>query len=41
MVYFMALDPEITKKLREEVLKHCGPTDAPTIERIRNMKYSQ
>lgn len=39
MVYFMALDPEITKKLREEVLKHCGPTDAPTIERIRNMKY--
>lgn len=38
IVYFMALDPRITKRLREEVLEYC-PNDVPTPGEIKNMKY--
>jgi hypothetical protein len=41
MVYFMAIDPEVTRRLREEVLEHCGLIDPPTFERIKGMKFSE
>ncbi|KAJ7159959.1 cytochrome P450 monooxygenase CYP63 [Mycena crocata] len=39
VTYFMAIYPEVAKKLREEVLEHCGLHGAPTYENIKNMKY--
>ncbi|KAF7290302.1 Cytochrome P450 [Mycena chlorophos] len=39
VVYFIAIYPEVGKKLRAEVLEHCGPDRAPTFENIRDMKY--
>ncbi|KAF5361432.1 hypothetical protein D9758_006163 [Tetrapyrgos nigripes] len=39
VVYFMAIYPDIARKLRNEVLEHCGPRSPPTYEQIRNMKY--
>lgn len=41
VVYFMALHPEVAQKLRAEVLEHCGLDGAPTVDRIRNLKYSE
>jgi cytochrome P450 len=40
VTYFMAIHPNVTKRLRAEVLAHCGPNNAPTYESIRNLKYS-
>jgi hypothetical protein len=40
VTYFMAIYPDIAKRLRSEVLEHCGAQGAPTYEQIRNMKYS-
>lgn len=36
----MAMHPDVAKRLRAEVLEHCGPDGAPTFETIKNMKYS-
>ncbi|RXW17143.1 hypothetical protein EST38_g8710 [Candolleomyces aberdarensis] len=39
IIYFLALHPDVTEKLRAEVLKHCGPTSPGTFDNFRNMKY--
>ncbi|KAJ7320810.1 cytochrome P450 monooxygenase CYP63 [Mycena albidolilacea] len=39
ITYFMAIYPDMARKLRAEVLEHCGPHGAPTYENIRDMKY--
>ncbi|KZT30241.1 cytochrome P450 monooxygenase CYP63 [Neolentinus lepideus HHB14362 ss-1] len=39
VTYFMAMHPEVTRRLRAEVLHHCGPTGIPTYENIRNLRY--
>lgn len=36
----MAIYPDVTQRLRAEVLEHCGPTSSPTFEHFRDMKYS-
>ena len=36
----MAIHPDVTQKLRAEVLEHCGPTSFPTFEHFKHMKYS-
>ena len=36
----MAIHPDVTQRLRAEVLEHCGPTSFPTFENFRDMKYS-
>lgn len=40
VTYFMAIYPDMARKLRAEVLEHCGARGAPTYENIRDMKYS-
>ena len=40
ITYFMAIHPDVTQKLRTEVLERCGPTSSPTFEHFRDMKYS-
>ncbi|KAJ7078425.1 cytochrome P450 monooxygenase CYP63 [Mycena belliarum] len=39
VTYFMAIYPEVARKLRADVLSHCGPHGMPTYEHIRDMKY--
>ena len=39
-VYFMALDPAVTRRLRAEVLEHCGRDGAPTPDALKAMTYS-
>ncbi|KAF7369356.1 hypothetical protein MVEN_00264200 [Mycena venus] len=39
LIYFLAMYPHVTARLREEILVHVGPTDAPTYEDIKPMKY--
>ncbi|KAK7018487.1 cytochrome P450 monooxygenase CYP63 [Favolaschia claudopus] len=39
VTYFMAIYPDMARKLRAEVLEHCGPHGAPTYENIRDMRY--
>ncbi|KAE9397925.1 cytochrome P450 monooxygenase CYP63 [Gymnopus androsaceus JB14] len=39
VTYFMAIYPEVTKKLRAEVLEHCGSAGSITYEQLRNLKY--
>ncbi|KAF8824298.1 hypothetical protein HHX47_DHR8000411 [Lentinula edodes] len=39
VTYFMAIYPEITKRLRSEVLEHCGTSGSVTYEQLRNLKY--
>lgn len=39
LTYFMAIHPDVTAKLRAEVLDHCGSTKSGTFENFRNMKY--
>ncbi|KAL0948004.1 hypothetical protein HGRIS_010626 [Hohenbuehelia grisea] len=39
VVYFMAVHPEVARKLRAEALQQCGAHGAPTYESIRNLKY--
>ena len=36
----MAIHPDVTQRLRAEVLEHCGSTASPTFEHFRDMKYS-
>ena len=40
ITYLMAMYPQVAKKLRTEVLEHCGLTNPATFETVRNMKYS-
>ncbi|KAH6916347.1 cytochrome P450 [Coprinopsis sp. MPI-PUGE-AT-0042] len=37
--YFLAMRPEVMKKLREEILSQVGPSKAPTYDDVRTMKY--
>jgi len=39
VTYFLAMHPEVAKKLRAEVLEYCGSNGAPTFETIKAMKY--
>ncbi|QRV90259.1 cytochrome P450 family protein [Ceratobasidium sp. AG-Ba] len=38
-VYLLATDPGALAKLRAEILKHVGPTDYPTAQHFKEMKY--
>ncbi|KAF8996816.1 cytochrome P450 monooxygenase pc-3 [Cyathus striatus] len=38
-VYMMAEHPHLTQRLREEILSKVGPTNHPTYENIRELKY--
>ncbi|RDX53659.1 cytochrome P450 monooxygenase pc-3 [Lentinus brumalis] len=38
-VYLLCMYPEVFKRLRAEVLEHIGPTQMPSFEDIRTMKY--
>lgn len=38
-IYLLALDPDVLAKLRKEVLDVVGPTERPTFDHIREMKY--
>ena len=40
ITYFLALHPNVARKLREEVLDVCGYS-TPTYETIKNLKYSE
>ncbi|PCH34632.1 cytochrome P450 monooxygenase CYP63 [Wolfiporia cocos MD-104 SS10] len=39
VTYFLALHPDVAKKLRAEVLEHCGVDGIPTFATIKNMRY--
>ncbi|KAH6905109.1 cytochrome P450 monooxygenase CYP63, partial [Coprinopsis sp. MPI-PUGE-AT-0042] len=39
LTYILAIRPDVADRLRQEVLEFCGPTSAPTYERIKKMKY--
>ncbi|KAI0638092.1 cytochrome P450 monooxygenase pc-3 [Trametes polyzona] len=39
VVYLMALYPHVFQRLRAEVLEKVGPTQMPTFDDVRNMKY--
>ncbi|KAJ7302551.1 cytochrome P450 monooxygenase pc-1, partial [Mycena albidolilacea] len=38
-IYMLAEHPEILTKLREEILRIVGPTQRPTFDNFRDMKY--
>ncbi|KAJ7645438.1 cytochrome P450 [Mycena polygramma] len=39
IMYFLAMYPDINRRLREEILEHVGPTRRPTYDDIRDMKF--
>ncbi|KAJ7115327.1 cytochrome P450 monooxygenase pc-1 [Mycena epipterygia] len=39
IIYFLAMYPDVTVRLREEIMACVGPTNAPTYEDIKPMKY--
>lgn len=39
VTYAMAMYPDIARKMREEVLQHCGSTQSPTFEKIKALRY--
>ncbi|KAH7911458.1 cytochrome P450 [Hygrophoropsis aurantiaca] len=39
VVYFLATHPQVLARLREEILTKIGPTNRPTYDDIREMKY--
>ncbi|KAH9840624.1 cytochrome P450 [Rhodofomes roseus] len=39
VTYFLAMHPDVAKRLRAEVLDYCGVDKAPTFDDIKNMKY--
>ncbi|KAJ7872727.1 cytochrome P450 monooxygenase pc-1 [Mycena leptocephala] len=39
LIYFLAMYPHVTARLREEILGRVGPTNVPTYEDIKQMKY--
>ncbi|KAF8882235.1 cytochrome P450 monooxygenase CYP63 [Infundibulicybe gibba] len=40
ITYFMATHPDVTKRLREEVLQQCDVHAQPTYEQLKNLKYN-
>lgn len=41
VTYFMAMHPEVTKRMREEVLRTHGSHQVPTYDSVHNLKYSE
>jgi len=39
VMFLLSLHPEVLQRLREEILEVVGPTERPTYEKIRDMKY--
>lgn len=39
VVFLLSLHPEVFQRLRNEILEVVGPTELPTYEKIRDMKY--
>ncbi|KAI0686875.1 cytochrome P450 [Cytidiella melzeri] len=39
LTYAMAMYPDVARKMREEVLQHCGQTGVPTFETVKSMRY--
>ncbi|KAJ7935560.1 cytochrome P450 monooxygenase pc-1 [Mycena leptocephala] len=39
IMYFLAMYPDVTSRLREEILEHVGPSRRPTYADIRDMKF--
>ena len=39
VVFLLSLHPEVFQRLRDEILEVVGPTERPTYEKIRDMKY--
>ncbi|KAF8126892.1 cytochrome P450 [Boletus edulis] len=39
VVYFLSTHPHVLARLRDEIMTKIGPTDRPTYEAIRDMKY--
>ncbi|KIM79356.1 hypothetical protein PILCRDRAFT_74435, partial [Piloderma croceum F 1598] len=39
VTYFLTMYPDVTKKLRTEILKYCGPDGALTYDNTRHLKY--
>lgn len=39
VTYAMAMYPDVARKMREEVLQHCGRTGIPTFETIKSLRY--
>lgn len=39
MVYFLATNPTALARLREEVLEKVGPSEKPTYDDIRDIRY--
>ncbi|EIW84585.1 cytochrome P450 [Coniophora puteana RWD-64-598 SS2] len=39
VMYFLAMHPDVLSRLREEVLTKIGPSNRPTYDGIRDMKY--
>lgn len=39
VTYAMAMYPDVARKMRAEVLEHCGTTEAPTFEKIKSLRY--
>ncbi|KAF9563333.1 cytochrome P450 monooxygenase pc-1 [Agrocybe pediades] len=37
--YMLCEHPDIAARLRQEILEHVGPTDRPTYENLRDLKY--
>ena len=39
VVFLLSLHPEVLQRLRGEILEVVGPTERPTYEHVREMKY--
>ena len=39
VVYLLCMYPDVFKRLRAEILDKIGPTQMPTFDNVRNMKY--
>lgn len=39
ITYFLALHQDVMSKLRAEIVQHCGLTEAPTFDRLKDMRY--
>ncbi|KAF9004996.1 cytochrome P450 monooxygenase CYP63 [Cyathus striatus] len=39
ITYFMAIYPDVTQKMRAEVLEYCGTNGTPSFEQLRGLKY--
>lgn len=41
VLYMMAMQPDVVRKMRAEVLELIGSHEAPTFEGIKSLRYSQ